>query len=734
MKHLPGFPESPEIDRQLVMFVLGASTVAAVILFFVDPASWLLIFLPVFTGIAYLLAWRGHVRLASWFAPMAVLAILAILVFRNYGIRDTALLGFPVIIVAGSLLNGRRGTLVFGMVSLVIVTALGAAEMSGFLAQERLITNTVTDYLVVTITIGLTMIVQWAVISRLDEKSRKISQELAERQRAEAALRVSEERYRQISSVASDYTFSTQLDADGLQRIHWVSGAFEAMTGYTLEEYRASGGWMAHLYPEDLEKDWQAFERLNHNQPVVHDIRTLTKQGACMWVRVYAHPVWDETRQKLVGIVGAVQDINERKLVEEETMYTNRELQRRIQELSALNAVAQAGASARSEDEMLEAVVETLYRGLFPDMVAIGLWNEAEGVLRTHPKANRGIPDNIDQNSLAARPHQGVVGHVLAQRAPYRVRDANDQRYRPLNPLIRSEMCVPILAGDRLVGVLDVESRQQDAFTDSDEHLLVTVAGQLASALERLRAEQQLRRINVELEERVAERTAMLEATNKELEAFSYTISHDLRAPLRRINSFAHVLIEDFAAILPSEAQIYLEKIISSSVKMAQLIDGVLDLSRLGKKSLTRTEVNLNALVRGVVDSLSAEQPNRQIEWVLADLPVVNADPLLLQQVFTNLLGNAVKYTSKRAQACIEVGVFQQKGETVFFVRDNGVGFDMKYANNLFSVFQRLHSEDEFEGSGIGLATVRRIIERHGGRVWAESAVDEGATFYLTWF
>jgi light-regulated signal transduction histidine kinase (bacteriophytochrome) len=314
------------------------------------------------------------------------------------------------------------------------------------------------------------------------------------------------------------------------------------------------------------------------------------------------------------------------------------------------------------------------------------------------------------------------------------VRDANDQRYRPLNPLIRSEMCVPILAGDRLVGVLDVESRQQDAFTDSDEHLLVTVAGQLASALERLRAEQQLRRINVELEERVAERTAMLEATNKELEAFSYTISHDLRAPLRRINSFAHVLIEDFAAILPSEAQIYLEKIISSSVKMAQLIDGVLDLSRLGKKSLTRTEVNLNALVRGVVDSLSAEQPNRQIEWVLADLPVVNADPLLLQQVFTNLLGNAVKYTSKRAQACIEVGVFQQKGETVFFVRDNGVGFDMKYANNLFSVFQRLHSEDEFEGSGIGLATVRRIIERHGGRVWAESAVDEGATFYLTWF
>ncbi len=246
------------------------------------------------------------------------------------------------------------------------------------------------------------------------------------------------------------------------------------------------------------------------------------------------------------------------------------------------------------------------------------------------------------------------------------------------------------------------------------------------------KAEEATRSLNAELERRVAERTAQLQAANQELEAFSYSVSHDLRAPLRSINGFAGILNEDYADQIPAEARDYLVKISLSGEKMSHLIDKLLDFSRLGRKPLNRQQVELEPLLHAVIDALAPETAGRQIEWLLADLPFVNADPLLLQQVYANLLGNALKYTARCAIARIEVGSLDQDGGRVYYVRDNGAGFDMQYADRLFGVFQRLHSETEFKGTGIGLAIVRRIIERHGGRVWAEAKVDQGATFYFT--
>jgi len=424
-------------------------------------------------------------------------------------------------------------------------------------------------------------------------------------------------------------------------------------------------------------------------------------------------------------------ELAERKQAEELTRKVNLELQRRLKELYALNAVSQAGASAKDENELLESVVETLYRSLYPDIVGVAFWDERERILRTHPSANRGLPTSLDQSQMTARLHEGVVGEVAATRQPYRVKDTTDPHYLSIDPFIRSELCVPILAGEKFLGVLDIESRQPDAFSDADENLLVTVAGQLAAALERLRAEQQLRSLNADLEQRVSERTAQLEAANKELESFSYSVSHDLRAPLRAVNGFAKILKEDFSAEMSPVARGFLVKIIDSGGKMGQLIDELLDFSRIGRKPISRQPVDLDEIVRDVVESLAPEIAGRQIEWLIPALPPVSADPLLLRQVYANLVGNAVKYTGKREAARIEVGSLAQNGETIYFVRDNGAGFDMQYADKLFGVFQRLHRDDEFEGVGIGLAIVRRIIERHGGRIWAEAAVDQGATFYF---
>ncbi len=223
-----------------------------------------------------------------------------------------------------------------------------------------------------------------------------------------------------------------------------------------------------------------------------------------------------------------------------------------------------------------------------------------------------------------------------------------------------------------------------------------------------------------------------LEASNKELEAFSYSVSHDLRAPLRAIDGFSRILLEDYQTALPAEASRYLDLVCANTEKMGELVDDLLAFSRLSRQPLRKQTVAPEDIVRQVLADLHAEQDRRQIEIVIGDLPACEGDHALLKQVYVNLLANAIKFTSKREVARIEVSSIDRAGVRVYFVRDNGVGFDMQYVNKLFGVFQRLHRAEDYEGTGVGLAIVQRIINRHGGRVWAEAELDRGATFYFT--
>lgn len=254
------------------------------------------------------------------------------------------------------------------------------------------------------------------------------------------------------------------------------------------------------------------------------------------------------------------------------------------------------------------------------------------------------------------------------------------------------------------------------------------ITGAIRDITERKSAEERLRKLNTELKEHAM----ALEKANLELEAFTYSVSHDLRAPLRHMDGFSKILAEDFAPHLPAEGQRMVGRIRAGARQAGQLVDDLLGLSRVGRTELKLEIVGLKGIVKGTVRNLEGEAQGREIEWRVGELPYVECDAGLIQQVFANLLSNALKFTRPRAKAVIEVGTREQDGHTVVYVRDNGVGFSMKYADKLFGVFQRLHRAEDFEGTGVGLATVQRIVHKHGGRVWAEAELDKGATFSFT--
>ncbi len=358
-----------------------------------------------------------------------------------------------------------------------------------------------------------------------------------------------------------------------------------------------------------------------------------------------------------------------------------------------------------------------------PD-AGLGIWQPDREVLRFW--RNRG-GEPIDR-----RLDESLAGPAFVeQRALVTAEDASGARQLPAEyrrGAPRYVLSAPLTVGSRRIGVVSILVQTRSAFFDDDLALLQLLAHQTAIVLEHRRLFEEVHDLNRALERNVSE----LRAVNDELGAFAYSVSHDLRAPLRSIDGFSQILLEDKGAALGDEGRKHLDRVRAAATRMGGLIDDMLLLSRLTRDEMNPRSVDLTLLARSVVDELRAREPKRTVEFETNGALPATCDERLLRVALTNLLGNSWKFTRAREPAHVSFGGETRDGETVFFVKDDGVGFDMRYADKLFGAFQRLHNTSEFEGSGIGLATVQRIVHRHGGRVWAESEVGKGTTFYFT--
>jgi signal transduction histidine kinase/CheY-like chemotaxis protein len=427
------------------------------------------------------------------------------------------------------------------------------------------------------------------------------------------------------------------------------------------------------------------------------------------------------------------------------------ELQRMTSRLSTLIEVMTDMMSERDPPRMVGKFFQTACQTIDSDYAAVGVLDEAEhAVEHIFTKGvDAGIYDRIART--------GLPGSLLSEYRFLRKGASAGTRgvegFPPGHPIVREILGGPLLFKDRACGWMYFANGARGArFSEEDERIAAAMAELLAplyehvtlyhtiqrhaaglqiEVLQRKRAESEILRLNASLERRVAERNAELEAANRELEAFSFSVAHDLRAPLRHIDGFARMALDKSRA--HDDAMVKdLDTVVEAARGMGKMIDGLLALSRVGRAALQRQRVDMAKLVDEVRRQLGPEAGRPTLHWEVGALPAANGDPALLQLVWANLLSNALKYSSRRSQPKIQVGArTAEDGKVVFFVRDNGAGFDPRYGAKLFNVFQRLHPKDEFEGIGIGLATVRRVIERHGGRVWAEGKVDEGATFYF---
>ncbi|TAK13886.1 MAG: PAS domain S-box protein [Anaerolineae bacterium] len=561
---------------------------------------------------------------------------------------------------------------------------------------------------------------------------------------AESAMHESEYRFRSVFEQSNDGILISTVDGIRLA----VNQRAAEQLGYTIQEVLAMPRNAAVAPEEKAAADAKIQRLLKGERLAPYERTAVRKDGERVALEMNVSLIRDEEGEPLF-IQTIARDITERRQHEHERERLLEDLQRQSNRLQTAVAISARAITILEPARLIQEAVSLIAERFGFYYVGLFLADESrEYAVLAVGSGEAGTKMVKDGHRLKIG-GESMIGWCVANKQARIALDVGEDAIRFDNPNLpdtRSEMALPLISRGDVLGALTVQSDIEAAFTGDDISALQGMADQLASAIENARlyeasqtelkrrekAEREVRKLNKELERRVEQRTAQLQAANRELESFAYTVSHDLRAPLRAIGGYAHILLEDYGENFEDQAGHYLSQIRGNIDRMGLLIDGLLAFSRLGRQQIKRQPVELDSILKSVQEDLAAEIKERKVKLKIARLPVVQADPTLIRQVYANLVGNAVKFTRKTEKAVIEVGTRDNEGETIFFVRDNGVGFDLKYVDKLFGVFQRLHPAHEYEGTGVGLAIVNRIVTRHGGHIWVEAAENEGATFFFS--
>jgi PAS domain S-box-containing protein len=554
----------------------------------------------------------------------------------------------------------------------------------------------------------------------LEKANRALMAEITERRRAEEALRASEARFRRLAETAAAAIFTYQGT-----KLSYVNPAAEAITGYSQAELLATDFFDAgHPDFRDLLLDRGPARQRGEPVPSRYEVKIVTKRGEERWLDVTGGIV--ELEGKVVGI-GTAYDITERKQAEEA-------LTARVRQQAAVAQLGQRALAGTDLSTLMDETVTTVAQTLDVDCCKLLelLPDRRALLLRAGVGWKKGCVGQATMSTGTNSP----AGFTLLANEPVIVEDLRTETRFSAPPLLLdhkviSGMSVIIHGRNQPVGVLGAYTIRRRTFTNDDVHFLQSIAHVLATAIERKRAEEEIQQLNVTLEHRVAQRTAQLQDAVQELESFSYSVSHDLRAPLRAIDGFSRALLEDYGERLDDEGNRLLNVIRTSTQKMGQLIDDLLAFSQAGRQPVEPSDIDMEELVKTTFEDLASMVSPRRPTLILHSLPRACGDPSMIRQVWVNLLSNAIKFTRSRETPLIEVRGWVEDNRIIYCVKDNGVGFNMQYAGKLFGVFQRLHGVDEFEGTGVGLAIVQCIIRRHGGQVWAQGEVDGGAHLYF---
>jgi PAS domain S-box-containing protein len=557
--------------------------------------------------------------------------------------------------------------------------------------------------------------------------------------RSDEALRTATERLRLATEAGIIGIWDWDIEHDDLV---WDESMYRLYGRQKGDFGGAYEAWISAVHPADKAlADGEIQAALRGEREYAPEFRVVWPDGSVRHIKAASRTIRNELG-KPVRMVGINYDLTDRKQAEEVQRRLNRELR-------AISTCNQALIRAEDEQTLLVDVCRIICDEAGYRMAWVG-YAEHDEAKTIRPVAWAGVEEGYlgaAGITWADTPlGRGPSGAAIRSGMSAGIDDfASDPKAAPwregaLQRGYRSSIALPLQdQSGTTFGVLCIYATEPGAFIPGEVRLMEELAGDLAFGIialrtraERTRAEEEIRKLNDELEQRVLERTTQLAAANKDLESFCYSVSHDLRAPLRHVDGFVQLLRRRLAGVDDEQTRRYLDIITDGARRMGQLIDDLLSFSRMARGEMSRQSVDMAALAHEVKEELAPEAKGRVVHWRLGALPVVTGDRAMLRVVFVNLMANAVKFTGRRAEAVIEVGCEEHDREIVVFVRDNGVGFDMRHADKLFGVFQRLHDARDFAGTGIGLANVHRIVSRHGGRTWAEGHVDRGATFYFS--